>query len=251
MGLPKKLEPSFILAKANFKSRVEGSYLGVLWYLLNPLIMFFFLYSIFSTRLGNSIENYAAYLLIGIVLFNFFQAVTMESCRCLILNANIIKSLKFRRSCFIEAIVIKNVYSHIFEIILVFIILVIFKQNTVAFLFYPVLFILFIFFVYGVSLFLSAVTVYIVDLENIWSFATKILFFVTPIFYSIGPQNKLAWVNSLNPLYYFIELFRQVVVYGKLPALSIILFCLCSSIIFLIVGLILFKKLNRRLPELI
>ena len=61
---------SFYLAKSGFKLRNEGSYLGIIWYLLNPILFFCLLFVVFSQSLGSEIENYAIYLFIGIIIFN-------------------------------------------------------------------------------------------------------------------------------------------------------------------------------------
>ena len=78
MRLKKFIELSFALAKAQFKLRNEGSYLGIFWYILNPIFIFSLLLLIFSTRVGQGIPHYPLYLLLGIIMFNFFQTATIE-----------------------------------------------------------------------------------------------------------------------------------------------------------------------------
>ncbi|MBD3260723.1 MAG: ABC transporter permease, partial [Candidatus Altiarchaeales archaeon] len=68
---------SLSIAEAEFKLRNEGSYLGILWYLLEPLLMFILLLFVFSKSLGQDIPHYPLYLLVGIIVFNFFQKVTL------------------------------------------------------------------------------------------------------------------------------------------------------------------------------
>ena len=70
---------SLALAKAQFKLKNEGTWLGVLWYLLAPILTFLFMLGIFHDRLGNNIPNYPLYLLLGIILFNFFRKIADES----------------------------------------------------------------------------------------------------------------------------------------------------------------------------
>ena len=87
---------SFQLAKANFKLRNEGSYLGVFWYLLNPLLTFILLFFIFSNSTGAGIENYALYLLLGVIIFNFFQQTTTEATQIILKQYHyLIKSIIF------------------------------------------------------------------------------------------------------------------------------------------------------------
>jgi len=104
-------------------------------------------------------------------------------------------------------------------------------------------------FIYGVSLILSSLTVYLIDLGNIWDFLTKLLWFATPIFYEIGGQNRLFILNLFNPLYYFITLTRDILIYNKIPELWIVLGAIEYSLISLIAGLIIFKKLKKKFAE--
>ena len=91
------LHLSLEIAKAQFKLRNEGSYLGVLWYLLNPILMFLLLLFLFSQRLGGDIPYYPLYLLLGIIMYNFFQQVTSFSLGSMKDNREIMKSINFSR----------------------------------------------------------------------------------------------------------------------------------------------------------
>ena len=141
MGFRHFLELSFQIAKSGFKLRNEGSYLGVLWYLLNPLLLFVLLILVFSDRLGNEIPQYPVYLLMGIIMFNFFQQVTNESSQTLIKDYSLmIKSINLPRESIIAGITLKGVFSHIFEILLFLVFLFFLKGSLLALIFYPLIF---------------------------------------------------------------------------------------------------------------
>ena len=252
MGIKNVLGLSLSLAKAGFKLRNEGSYLGILWYLLNPLLMFLLLLFIFSDRLGRNIPNYPVYLLLGIIMFNFFQKATTESTKTIIRDyRGIIKSINFPKESLIAALVLKTLFSHLFEIVLFVVLLLIFKNSLIGLIFYPIILIFFCFFVFGSSLILAALTVYFVDLENIWLFASRLIWLGTPIFYVIGGQTRLFYVNLLNPLYYFITIARELIIYTKIPELWMILGAIGYSLLFLIIGLLIFNKLKIKFAEMI
>lgn len=243
---------SLALAKAGFKLRNEGSYLGIFWYLLNPLLMFSILFLIFGNRLGAEIPNYPLYLLLGIIIFNFFQQATTESTRAIIQEYRlIIKSINFPRESLLGAIVLKTLFSHLFEIILFIIFLLIFKNPLIGIIFYPIILLFFCFFAFGVSLILAALTVYFIDLENIWLFASRLLWLGTPIFYAVGGQTRLFYINLFNPMYYFITVARELIIYGRLPELWTILGGIIYGLFFLIIGLLIFKKLKNKFAEMI
>ena len=243
------LKLSFSLAKFKFKLRNEGSYLGIIWYLLNPLFLFTLLFFIFNDRIGTGIEKYPLYLLIGIIMFNFFQSATIESSLSILNNRGLIKSIKFPHESLVLSNILRNLFSHLFEIIIFIIFLVIFKINLIWLLIYPLIIIFFCLFIYGISLSLSAFTVYIIDLNNIWDFVTKLLWFATPIFYSIGGQTKLFILNLFNPLYYFISLARETIIYNRLPEFWVIFGAVMYSLVSFIIGFIIFNTFKKKFAE--
>jgi lipopolysaccharide transport system permease protein len=242
---------SLQLAKAQFRIRNEGSYLGILWYLLNPLLLFILLYLIFSTRLGKGIPHYPLFLLLGIIMFNFFQSFSTESAGIIRSNSNVIKSIIFPRESLIGASVLRALFSHIFEIIVLIIFFLFFKISIINFIFYPLILIFFIVFCFGIGLFLSSLSVYFIDLNNIWHFAVRLIWFGTPIFYAIEGQTRLFYLNLFNPIFYFITITREILIYNKIPELEMILGMISFTLLSLFIGLLFFNKLKGRFAELI
>lgn len=247
----KTLNLSLALAKAEFKLRNEGTYLGIFWYLLNPLLMFLVLLAVFSNRLGAHIPHYPLYLLLGIIIFNFFRQATLESTKIIDENRWLIKSINFSRQTLVSSLVLKTLFSHTFEIILFIIFLFIFNAPLHGIIFYPLILFLLLVFIYGASLILSSLAVYFVDLDNIWMFFSFLLWFATPIFYSIESQGWLFRLNLANPLYYFITIARDLIIYTKTPEIWIILGALFYSLLFLGVGLLVFNRLKKKFAEMI
>ena len=243
---------SLTLAKAGFKLRNEGSYLGILWYLLNPLLLFLLLLLVFSDRLGSNISSYPLYMLLGIIMFNFFQNATAEATKTITRDySGIIKSINFPRESLIGSVVLKTFFSHLFEIILFIIFILIFKGPLVGLIFYPIILIFLCIFIFGACLILSSLTVYFVDLENIWFFASKLIWLGTPIFYAIGGQTRLFYINLLNPLYYFITIAREIIIYSRVPELWMIFGAIGYSLLFLLAGMLIFNKLKVKFAEMI
>ncbi len=242
---------SLAVARAEFKLKNEGSYLGILWYLLNPLLMFLLLLGIFSYSLGQSIERYPLYLLVGIILFNLFRTITVEATKTIYQNRLIIKSVAFPLENLIAALVLKNLYSHIFEFIVLFGFLLFYKISLTYILFYPLLVVLICLFSYGIALCLSALAVFVMDLDNIWTFGVQLLWFATPIFYTIDEHPVLFACNLLNPMYYFITVGRELLIYNTLPSFWLILGALIHTVVWFLLGIKLFKKFQNKFAELI
>jgi ABC-type polysaccharide/polyol phosphate export permease len=251
MGIKSFLGLSLAIAKAEFKLKNEGSYLGMLWYLLNPLLLFGLLLLVFGNRLGGNIPHYPLYLLLGIIIFNLFQQSTIDATKLIISNDNLIKSVHFPHAALVGGNILKALFSHIFEIIIFAGFLLFFGAQAHGIIFYPIILIFFICFILGASLLLSACSVFFLDLQNIWQFLSRLLWFATPIFYSIDNQTRLFYFNLANPLYYFITASRDILIYNKLPETWIIIGIILFAVISIIAGMLVFNRLKSKIVELI
>ena len=246
-----RLDLSLALAKAEFKLRNEGSYLGMLWYLLNPLLTFFLLLLVFSDRLGNNIPHYPIYLLLGITMFNFFQQVTTTSTKIIHNHKGIIRSINFPYEALLGSNILRTLFSHLFEMIILIILLMILKIPVTGLVYYPVILVFFSIFVFGVSLMLFSLNVYFMDLDNIWVFVSRLIWLGTPIFYAVGGQKRLFIINLFNPLYYFITIARDLVVYARMPHTWMICGAVLYSTFFLCLGFFIFNRLKTKVAEMI
>ncbi len=244
------LRLSITLAQAEFKLKNEGSYLGILWYLLNPLLMFSLLLFIFSQQLGKNIEHYPLYLLFGIILFNLFRIVTTESTRVIYEHRLLIKSTKFPIEALVGALIFKALFSHIFEIIVFVFTLWVFHIPIVNIIFYLPILLCLTLFLYGFALVLASLTIYFMDLENIWAFMVQVLWFLTPIFYAAELNSHIFFVNLFNPMYYFITLGRQIIIYTSHPSTWLLAGMLGYTILMLFVGQLIFSRLKQKFSEL-
>ncbi|MFA5184805.1 MAG: ABC transporter permease [Patescibacteria group bacterium] len=244
---------SFSLAKANFTLRTEGSYLGNLWYLLNPLVSFFLILFIRKAAfIDTGIENYPAYLFMGIAGLNFFRQATVNSIRAITGNVDYIKSMN---SIAPEVLVISAVFqaalSHISEFILIIGFIVYWQIPLVGLLFYPIIFAIFFFLVIGISLIFATIGVYVNDLDNVWTIFTQLLFLVTPIFYAVTAGSRVYMANLANPLFYFLEISRSVVIYSTCPPPWMIAAMLVFSIGLFTAGCLIFNRYKKKFAELV
>lgn len=247
--ISKILNLSLQLSVADFKLKNEGSYLGILWYILNPLLIFGLLLLIFNNNFGSVINKYPLYLFIGILIINLFQNVTSESISSIISdNKYIIKSINFQKETLIFSIVLKNIMSHFFEM-LILIILLIYTDTNLLFMFaWLLIMFLYSIFLTGAGLILSSLTVFFIDLNNIWNFLLRILWFITPIFYN-SDITYLNIINHFNPLYYFIQAARVIMIDGSVPSIITITGLLLLPLITIIAGVMIFNKIEPKMAE--
>lgn len=247
----KNWDLSIELAKAEFKLRYEGSYLGVFWYLLNPLLTFILLFFVFATRLGQNIPNYPLYLLLGIIMFNYFHQVTYDATHLIKDNRHLIKSINFPLWTLVSSVVMKYIFPHIFEMVIFFILMLILGRSPWTIVFYPLIMIVFAIFIFGVAIIFTSISIYLVDFESIWGFVSRLLWLATPIFYSFSDQKQLLAFNLINPLYYFITIAREIVIYNQLPAWWLLLGALSWTLLVLMVGIFTFNKLKTKIAEMV
>lgn len=244
---------SIQLAKTSFKLKNEGSFLGIFWYLLEPLFMFI-IFLFVKNIVGNDIPNYSLYLFLGLIMFNFFRKTTTEAIKAITNNAGIITSFKLNQEVFVLATIIKSSLSHLFEIIVFLFFLIYFSVSFLNILIYPFIFFIFFIFVLGISFFAATLGVFINDFNNLWGVFTRLLWFATPIFYSSKLITKINLpfdFNFYNPVYYYITLARNLVIYNKLPELSIIYGSIIFAIISFLAGLFIFEKYKNKFAEII
>ena len=240
---------SLSLAKTRFKLRNEGSYLGIFWYLLEPLSSFIILLFLGRAIQHTTIPYYPVYLLLGLTMFNFFSAVTTASTTAIVSNAAFIKSMKISKEPFVISALIQYIFSHFFEVLILMALAAYLGLPLSGFLFYPVIFVFFCFFILGCSFILATIGVYIRDLSNIWAILTRLLWFSTPIFYSLEHVNLLGKFNSFNFLYYFLSMARKSIIAQSLPEVREIICGAVVGLVLFFAGLFIFQKHQRQFAE--
>jgi ABC-type polysaccharide/polyol phosphate export permease len=242
---------SLQLAKANFKLKNEGSFLGIFWYLLEPLFLFLIILSIRGALSSSPIPNYPIYLLLGLIMFNFFSTTTNIATKTITNSSNFIKSMKINHESLIISRILENIFAHFFEIILFIGFMIFFKLPIIWILTYPLIFIPYILFISGISFILSTISVYINDLNNAWRVITRLLFFATPLFYIAEKGTLICKLNLFNPLFYFITITRELIIYHEIPELSTIILIITSSTIVFIIGILIFNRYKNKFAEYI
>ena len=210
------------MALSEWKMREQSTFYGFLWTLLNPILMFAVLYIVFTKWMGNRTANYPAYLLIGVVQYNFFQMGTSYGLSSLRRRSSIVQNFVLPKELITFSAVLSGAMSYFFEFCVMLVFLVVLgvhpKWSWIAF---PVVDALLVALVAAFSLFLSVFEARYPDFERIWAILTNVGFFLTPIFYTldvISPaKRRLLWL--FNPMTAIIEMTRQILIGGKFPGL--------------------------------
>lgn len=235
----------------NIKVRYKGTHLGFLWTAIEPLLIFVLLYVVFtSIRLGDK-ENFAIYLLSGIVLYHIFSRGTMSGMTSLRINTGIIKSINLKREFFPTASTLSTTLLAIVEIGVLLSLMPVFQFSpTLTILLVPLPFILLLIFILGLSYLLSIINIYLKDIQTIWAIIVQTLLFTSPIFWYLSDVDELLHIiQSINPVGQIIELNHQIVVFGQIPPLSDWLYTTVFVFATLFLGFGIFKKFEKKISE--
>lgn len=207
------------LVKTDFKLRYQGSVLGYLWSLLRPLLLFATLYLVFGVFLkakGN-IPHYPVYLLLGIVLWNYFVEATVGSVAAIVGKGELIRKINFPK----YVIILSGSFSAFINLLINFVVIAAFMIaghvaiSWTALMVIPLAIELFVLSL-AVAFFLSALFVRFRDVTYIWEVIIQAAFYATPILYPLSLiPHKYAKILMLNPMAQIIQDARYVLVTNK------------------------------------
>lgn len=232
------------LVTRDIKKKYRRSVLGVLWSILNPLLMMSVTAMVFSTIFRFSIENYPLYLLVGQIMFTFFSESTTFAMTSILENGSLLKKVYIPKYLFPLSRVASSCVNLLFTLpALIIIILVTGQSISLGMLTFVFPLILLFFFCLGVGLLLTTMVVYFRDVYHLYGVLITLLSYATPVFYpeSIVPP-EYQGLLLYNPLYYFLNAFRQSLYNGCMPDGTSLLICGVLSILALLIGMWTFKK---------
>ena len=246
------------LISRDLKVKDRRSTLGLLWSVLNPLLMAIVISIVFQNFFKFAVPNFAVYYLTGSLIFNFMNEATSSAMVSIVGNAPLIKKVYIPKYIFPLEKVMFAFVNMLFSMIALVIMMGVTKLGiigsaadlniswTIVLFFIPMLYTLV--FSLGLGLILAAVNVYFRDVGHLYSVWTMAWMYLTPIIY---PMNVVegTWAMNiirLNPMYYFVTYFRDVVTNGTVPGLKTNLLCMGISLLFLVLGLWVFKKKQDR-----
>ena len=237
--------------KKDIRGKYKGSFLGVLWSFINPLLSVLVYAIVFSQIMRFDIDNYVIYLITGVLPWTFFTSSINMGMTSILYNASIIKKVYFPRSI----LPISSVSSCLVNFLiscLVILVFVLFSGIgiTIHLLWLPLIALVQYFLCLGIVFFLSAVEIFVRDLEHIINFVLSMAFYVTPILYKAEqvPKN-LRFILKLNPMTYIIDAYRDIFYYGVMPDISSLLLVFLVSIIVMMLGYKVFERLQRGFAE--
>lgn len=236
------------LIKRDVKLKYRRSVLGIFWSFLQPLFTMIILTIVFSQLFKSNIENYPVYLLTGKLVFDYYAAGTKAAMGSIISNASMIKKVYIPKYMYSLGVIFSNMVTFFMSLVVLFLVMIATQAPFTIFILsalVPIL--LLVMFTIGVGLIVATLTVFFRDIEHLYGVFLTMLMYATPIMYpaEIVPES-FRWIQTLNPLYAIIELFRDSVLNGAYFDPGQLLFGTVSAIVSLALGIALFYKYQDR-----
>ena len=241
----------FNFAISDLKIRYKNSILGILWSIIEPLLMLGVLFFVFSTMFKLEIEHFPIYLLSGIITYNFFKNGTNIALSSLSNRSSLITQIYFPRSIPAISSCLTASIMLVVELAVLGIFMIYFQFTPPLTIIYliPVYLLAFVF-ILGVSLGLSVLNVKFKDVEFIWGIILHAGFFLTPIFYQFDFLPEYVQnVLQFSPMVQIVTMVHHVALYGTLPTLTSVLYTIGSIFSILAIGYLIFRKYQSRIVE--
>lgn len=188
-----------VLAQKDFKVRYRNSVLGFLWSLLSPLAYMAILTLVFSFLLRVNIPNFAAWSLIGLLVWRFFSIGTNQGLFSIIGNPSLVTKVYIPRYMIVLSNNVANFLGAMLEFLALFPLLIFLGVNlTLYATFFPAILLMEFLLVFGLSLILSSLSLKYRDFNELWGIALQLGFFLSPIVYdaTLIPKDINSYIHS-------------------------------------------------------
>lgn len=254
-------EMIFSLVKKDLRGRYKGSVLGFLWTFINPLLQLIVFTLVFSIIMRAGYEQYYLFLFVALVPWMFFASSVQDGSTSILREKDMVKKIYFPREVLPIATVTSGFVNMILTFIVIFFVVIISGRgiNLLAVACLPIVMIVEYIFCMGCAMMVASVTVYFRDLQYILGIVVMALQYLTPVMFDVkmvedsvaghtfGPL--ILFLFNLNPMTQIIKIYRQILYYRQVPNLTDLFVAFVIGIMFIIVGEILFKKLQKGFAE--
>ncbi len=251
---------TWTLAVTDFKLRFFGSFLGYLWTLMRPLMLFGVLYFVFTqvVKFGEGVEHYPVYLLTSVVLFTFISESTSRGVLSLVERENLLRKIRFPRLVIPCSVALHALFNLGLNLVVVFVfVLASGIDPRLEWLELLPLLALLVALGTGLTMLLSALYVRYRDIQPIWDVALQVLFYGSPIFYVIDAMpDSVEEIAAVSPIAVVLTQARHAVIDPSAPTAAdsmggdaLLLIPVAIVAVVLALGLWVFARETPRLAE--
>lgn len=239
--------------RRDLRGRYKGSVFGFLWTFINPLLQLLVYTVVFSNILKTGIDAYYLHLFVALIPWIFFSSSVLGGAVSILAQKDMVKKIYFPR----EVLPIFTVTTNFINMLLCFIVVmavVLFSgriPDPIGLLCLIPVFAVEYILALGMAFFVSAITVYLRDMEHILGIVMMAWQYLTPVLYNLDAVTDptVKFIFNLNPMTPIIAAYRDILYWCKIPDLTNLLWALALGIVVLIVGWFTFTRLKRRFAE--
>jgi lipopolysaccharide transport system permease protein len=244
-----------LLVARELKVRYKRSLLGMVWTMLNPLLLMIVYTVVFTTILPAALPNFSIFLLAGLLPWLYFSTALMQGLMSVLVNQELVRKIRVPQAVFPLSVVGSNLVNFILSLVPLFLVMLALRQPfTPALLFLPAAALIVTVFCAGVTLFFATATVFFRDVRHLTEVALQMLLYLSPVLYDLKQlgEHKTWWFSlfrlelRLNPLSYLIPLVRDPVYYGRFPSLATVAIATACAAGALVAGFAVFTRLEPR-----
>ncbi len=240
------------LIRRDLRGRYKGSALGFAWTFLNPLLQLGVYTVVFSIIMRAGIEDYYLFLFVALIPWLFFSTSVSAGASCVMAQKEMVKKIYFPREVLPIAHVTCQLVNMLLSFVVVFAVLLLSGKgiSLQALLYLPIVMVAEYFLAISITMIVSAVTVYLRDLEHVLVILTMAWQFLTPVMYSIDMvPEELRSIFNINPMTPIIVAYRDILYYKRLPEIGNLLHGFVFSTILLVIGWLVFGRLKKHFAE--
>jgi len=244
-----------MLVVRELKVRYKRSVLGLLWTMLNPLLLMVVYTVVFATIMRTAERNFAIFVLSGLLPWLFFSVSLVQGLNSILANQELIRKIRIPQAVFPLSVVGSNLVNFALSLLPLLLLMAVLRQPIrPALLFLPVAMLVVAIFTTGATLLLATFTVFFRDVRHLTEVLLQMLLYLSPVFYNLQvlPQRDAWWFHALqlvlrlNPLSYLFALVRDPIFYGRLPAAQVVGISVAAAALLLVLGFAVFQRLSPR-----
>lgn len=237
--------------KKDIRGKYKGSFLGVLWSFVNPLLQVLVYAIVFPYIMRVKTDNYLIFLICGIIPWTWFTTSISNGTNCITLNGNLIKKVYFPREILPISIVTSGMVNFLISCLII-LIFVLFSGLGLSWhlLLLPLIVLIQYIVTLAFVFLLSAINVYVKDVEYLVVFFLNMAFYATPVLYSTKMfKGWFLWVFKLNPMAHLISAYRDIFYLHQIPQMGSLMIVLGIGLGALMLCYLIFDRLEKRFAE--
>ncbi|MGO5543206.1 ABC transporter permease [Blautia sp. HCP3S3_H10_1] len=240
------------LVKRDLKGRYKGSVMGFLWTMINPLLQLAVYTFVFSVIMPSGVDRFYLFLFVALVPWLFFSTCLSTGTTVIFAQQEMVKKIYFPRQILPISFTISQFVNMLLSFVVIFIVLIFsgIKFNFKALACLPIIMLVQFILCLGITFVVSALTVYLRDLEYILSIISMAWMYLTPILYPIeNVPEAYRGICYINPMTSIIVAYRDILYSSKVPEMGTLMIAVFMGILLLVIGLVSFERLQRHFAE--